>query len=163
MKKITFFLVLIMLFSLAGCNDGNTADFGSSSTNKAEQEDASSVSDDVIEIKDNFFIAQCNDIYLNADSYEGKKVRYEGIFNKYTNPDNNVTYYSVIRQGPGCCGNDGVAGFQVQYDGTWPEHEDWVAAEGVVKISERDGFNTVILYLSSLETKSQRGQEYVTH
>ncbi|MDR2768886.1 MAG: metal ABC transporter permease, partial [Treponema sp.] len=71
----------------------------------------------VVEIKEKMFIAQTNDIYLNAEDYLGKTIRLEGLFKTDSYDDLSKTYCFVMRYGPGCCGNDGSAGFEV----AWPE------------------------------------------
>ena len=40
--------------------------------------------------------------------------------------------YGVIRNTPGCCGNDGLAGLDIRYDGEYPELKTWVEVIGVV-------------------------------
>ncbi|MDR3270345.1 MAG: hypothetical protein LBT32_02365, partial [Peptococcaceae bacterium] len=53
-------------------------------------------SGDILEIKEKMFVAQTNDIYYNAEDYLGKTLKYEGLFTVYTDPETDVTYYSVI-------------------------------------------------------------------
>ncbi|MDR1559486.1 MAG: hypothetical protein LBS84_07295, partial [Clostridiales bacterium] len=81
-------------------------------TESPEQETADA-SGEVIEIREKMFIAQTNDIYFNAEDYLGKMIKYEGIFTVYEIPETGVKYCSVIRYGPGCCGVDANAGFEV--------------------------------------------------
>jgi uncharacterized membrane protein YcgQ (UPF0703/DUF1980 family) len=118
----------------------------------------------VIEIKEKMFIAQTNDVYLNPEDYMGKTIRLEGLFKSSSSPEYGVSYCFVLRYGPGCCGNDGSAGFEVAWDGEpapYPEEDAWVEAEGVLKSYEEDGFPYLYLSLSSLEEKEERGAEFV--
>lgn len=118
---------------------------------------------DEIMLRDKLFIAQCNDIYLNPDEYMDKTIRWEGIYKESTNPETNETYKFVIRLGPGCCGNDGTAGFEILYDGELPKQNDWVEAVGKIEMIEEDGNEFVAVRLSELTVLDVRGQEFVSN
>jgi uncharacterized membrane protein YcgQ (UPF0703/DUF1980 family) len=118
--------------------------------------------DGVIEIKEKMFVAQTNDVYYNAEDYLGKTIKYEGIFDQYTWEENGVTYCSVFRYGPGCCGTDANAGFEVIWDNAYPEPNDWVEAVGVLEEYDEDGYTYLRLALTSLTVLDTRGEEYVT-
>jgi uncharacterized membrane protein YcgQ (UPF0703/DUF1980 family) len=118
---------------------------------------------DEIVLKDKLFIAQCNDIYLNPDEYMGKTIRWEGIYTGATNPETNQTFKFVIRYGPGCCGNDGTAGFEILYDGEPPKINDWVEASGKIEMIEENGEEFVAIRLSELKVLDVRGQEFVSN
>ena len=118
-----------------------------------------------VEIKEKMFIAQVNDVYLNQDEYLGKAVKLEGLFKRdqYIGAD----YCFVLRYGPGCCGNDGFAGFEVAWnnaDGaaSWPADDAWVEANGVFASYEEDDFAHLYIELKSLNVLEKRGAEYVT-
>jgi hypothetical protein len=129
--------------------------------------------DEVVEIREKMFIAQVNDVYLNPEEYLGKTLKLEGIFQAqhYYGTD---PYYFVIRYGPGCCGNDGNAGFEVLWDGAfakkpaeggelaYPEEGDWVEASGVLGTYEEDGYPYLCIALSSLKVLDERGAEFVS-
>jgi zinc transport system permease protein len=118
-----------------------------------------------IEIKEKMFIAQVNDVYLNPEDYLGKTIKLEGIFTLdqyegYENP-----YCFVIRYGPGCCGNDGNAGFEVAWDTqekSYPEADAWVEATGMLSSYEEDGYPYLYLSLASLNVLDTRGAEFVS-
>jgi len=118
---------------------------------------------DTVEIGEKMFIAQINDIYLNADDYLGKKIKLEGVFKKSTGEN---PYYFVIRYGPGCCGNDGLVGFEVAWDKEkaqpYPADDSWVEAKGVLKSYEEQGYQLSYIALSSLNVLTKRGMENVT-
>lgn len=59
-------------------------------------------SNDIIEITDNYFIEQTNDIFLNLNDYVGKTVKMQGLVYTYLNTNEN-TCYAVVRNTPGCC------------------------------------------------------------
>jgi uncharacterized membrane protein YcgQ (UPF0703/DUF1980 family) len=114
------------------------------------------------------FIAQTNDVYLNTEDYLGKTIKLEGLFKSQYYEEMQRAYCFVIRYGPGCCGNDGSAGFEVAWDPgytlgpSYPEEDAWVEAVGVLKTYEEDGFPYLYLALSSLTVKEERGAEFVS-
>ncbi|MDR0642783.1 MAG: metal ABC transporter permease [Treponema sp.] len=121
----------------------------------------------LVEIKEKMFIAQVNDIYLNADDYLGKTIKLEGLFKEEKYAGIDTTYFFVIRYGPGCCGTDGNAGFEVAWDKEiqdrpYPQVDDWVAAEGKLSYYEEDGYPYLYIALSSLEALDKRGAEFVS-
>jgi hypothetical protein len=121
----------------------------------------------VIEIKEKMFIAQINDVYLNADDYLGKTIKLQGIFKLEQYAGIDTFYCFVLRYGPGCCGTDGNAGFEVAWDRDtmpdkpYPNIDDWVEAVGVLKYYEEDGYPYLYLALSSLAVLDERGAEFV--
>jgi uncharacterized membrane protein YcgQ (UPF0703/DUF1980 family) len=143
----------------------------------ASPPEQSSTAPGVFEIREKMFIQQCNDIYLNPDEYLGRTVKLEGIYEEYTDEiDDEIngingtsgTFRYVIRYGPGCCGNDGVAGFQVLFDGLGdldknpaPKQNDWVEAVGTVEWDDREEEVSVLLKLSRLTVMEKRGAEFV--
>jgi hypothetical protein len=120
----------------------------------------------IIEIREKLFIAQTNDVYLNPEDYMGRTIKLEGLF-KTQAPyeENRPPYCFVLRYGPGCCGYDGNAGFEVAWDNEtppYPAEDDWVEAVGGLKTYEEDGYPYLYLALSSLRVLDRRGAEYVT-
>jgi hypothetical protein len=131
-----------------------------------------------LEIREKLFIAQTNEIYLNPEDYLGKTIRLEGLFKVEQYVDEDKQYCFVLRYGPGCCGNDGTAGFEVAwgrpqpYTGAvktlpsgpaFPEVDAWVEAVGVLDTYEEDGYPYIYLDLFSLTEKAERGAEFVIH
>jgi zinc transport system permease protein len=122
----------------------------------------------VIEIREKMFIAQTTDVYQNADDYLGKTIKLQGIFKqeRYTEIDD--SYCFVLRYGPGCCGTDGDAGFEVAWDknllpdSPYPQADEWVEAVGRLDYYEENGYPYLYLALSSLTVLDERGAEFVT-
>jgi uncharacterized membrane protein YcgQ (UPF0703/DUF1980 family) len=122
-----------------------------------------------LEIREKMFIAQTNDVYLNPEDYMGRRIKLEGLFktDKYTGSDKD--YCFVIRYGPGCCGYDGTAGFEVSWTGgradkaadAYPSDDEWVEAVGVLDSYDEDGYPYIYLALESLTVKDERGKETV--
>lgn len=178
MKRI--FAVLLTALLLTGCSGsssssnsqaaivgGGSADITSQSqaesaaSHTLDEANALNVNDDVINIGDKLFIAQTNEIYLNYQDYLGKTIHYEGIYMQ-TEMEGYDPWNYVVRYGPGCCSNDGTAGFEVSYDGEWPEQFAWVEIDGVLETYEINGWQMLILNITSMTEKEERGQEYVT-
>lgn len=185
MKK-SLILILICLMLLAGCSGQTTApepgndgvrDSGTPDVTENSTPAPSSGSDsgaspqntlpaestdpDIIEIKEKMFIAQTNDIYINPEDYLGKTLKYEGLMDSFYYDATDTTYYYVIRYGPGCCGFDANAGFEVRWSGDYPENNAWVEVIGVLEKYEEDGNAYLRLNLSSLTVLDTRGAEYV--
>jgi len=116
----------------------------------------------IFEIKEKMFIAQTNDIYFNPEEYLGKAIKYEGIFCVDEDPETDQKYYTVIRYGPGCCGVDANAGFEVIWNEEYPNQNDWVEVIGVLEEYEYDGYKYLRLALTSLTVLPTRGAEYVS-
>jgi zinc transport system permease protein len=123
--------------------------------------------DGVIQIRERYFTEQVNNVYLNPDEYMGKTIKLEGIFTMEQNEYWPDPYYMVYRNGPGCCGVDGVVGFEVSWTGNkrqkYPKDDSWVEAVGTVsKYGEDDGFQFLYLDLQSLTVLQKRGREDVS-
>ncbi len=116
----------------------------------------------VVEIGEKLFIQQCNDLYANPGDYEDKLVRIEGLCDVWE--QDGETHYAVYRRTPGCCGDDGVMGFYIDYDGeARPQLGDWIAVTAKVKSGkDESGYTTVELVASEVTVTEERGAEYVT-
>ncbi|MDR2482014.1 MAG: metal ABC transporter permease [Treponema sp.] len=118
----------------------------------------------VIDIKEKMFIAQTNEVYLNQEDYLGKTLRLQGLFKVQEGYEKPL--YFVIRYGPGCCGFDGSAGFEVAWDAGhgagYPDVDAWVEATGEFKTYEEDGYPYPYIALSDLRVMNKRGAEYVS-
>jgi hypothetical protein len=118
----------------------------------------------VVEIREKLFIAQTNEIYLNPEEYLGRTIKLEGLFKSEEYPGYGRTYCFVLRYGPGCCGNDGNAGFEVAWPGEsrpLPAIDEWVEAVGTLASYEEEGYPYLYLALSSLNVLETRGAEFV--
>jgi uncharacterized membrane protein YcgQ (UPF0703/DUF1980 family) len=116
-----------------------------------------------IVVREKMFLAQVNDIYLNQEDYIGKTIELEGLFikEKY----NAKEYCYVIRYGPGCCGSDGNAGFEVIWDQAekiYPKNDDWVKASGTLATFDDEGYAMLYISLSALTVLEKRGAEFVS-
>ena len=116
---------------------------------------------DILEIKENLFITQINDIYFNFDSYKNKTIIVEGMFTYFISYFDDAKCPAVYRLGPGCCGNDGWGGFLLDYAGKYPEENEWIRVIGTPYIKETNGFADLYLKVMSIEVKTERGAEFV--
>ncbi|MDR2073160.1 MAG: metal ABC transporter permease [Spirochaetaceae bacterium] len=130
----------------------------------------------IIEIKEKMFIAQINDVYLNPEDYLGKTIKLEGLFKIDSYADMSRIFCFVLRDGPGCCGNDGSVGFEVSWpeasgtnstaplraDHEYPPQDQWVEAVGTLAFYEEEGYPYLYLALDSLKVKQTRGKVFVS-
>lgn len=115
--------------------------------------------DGILHIREDYFVAQSNDIYLNIKNYLGTRIQLEGLF-KAVMKDGKVYHY-VIRYGPGCCEYDSTCGFEVSYGGEYPYENDWVSVTGTLDQYQEDGRDYIVLRADTLKALSERGQETV--
>ena len=141
MKNVfTFILILIFTMCLTGCNS------------KEQQS---------IIIKEESFLTQLNSILLNKDKYINYEITIEGIF--FNDIVDGEVLNAIYRTSPGCCGNDGIAGLDVSWNGDIPVNNSWVKGTGILKKYEKDDKEYLILRLSSLQVLENRGKEFVTN
>jgi uncharacterized membrane protein YcgQ (UPF0703/DUF1980 family) len=168
-------ILAICFFLVSGCGNkeapGDRAPAAAPEISVADSPSAAPVKEGsppekIVEIREKMFIAQTNEIYLNAEDYLGKTIKLEGLF-KWEEYENRKHCF-VLRYGPGCCGYDGNAGFEVAWEGPgkrlpeYPLPDDWVEAAGVLKAYEKDGYSYLYIALSSLRVLEARGAEFVT-
>ena len=119
--------------------------------------------DDIVEIRERMFLSEINDIYLNSDEYIGKKIKYEGYFATFYNESTEENYYFVIRNGPGCCGNDSHVGFEIQWNDDIPMENQWLEVTGILEIYEKNDYKYLRLLLKSFKILDIRGNDTVIH
>jgi len=151
--------VVIALFFMIGCSRTKTTE----SFNDKNLKSTEVSNNKIIEIKEKMFITQVNDVYLNEKDYLGKTIKLEGVFINEPYSDDGDYYYFVVRYGPGCCGNDGVVGFEIKWDKSkerqYPQINSWVESTGVLK--KYEGEEYLYLDLISLNVLDKRGAENV--
>lgn len=154
-RLMSLLLIVVMIFTMCSCSSGKKEP-----ASKAQAKD-----DSVVEITEDLFLTQINDIYTNADDYLGRKIKYQGIFETmpYEEGGESQDILYVFRNSPGCCGNDGTAGFEVAWDGEMPPQDSWVEVEGTLAtFKDKDGNQYLHLELTSLKVLKQRGKEFVS-
>jgi uncharacterized membrane protein YcgQ (UPF0703/DUF1980 family) len=160
MKKYLLVICLLLAMLSSACA-GNT----DAATNEAAGEEDISLGKPAmgydLEIKEKMFIAQVTDIELNASSYEGKVVKVEGMYFGYFDSYSDRDYNYVQRRSPGCCGNDGIVGFEFVFEGDMPENNDWIEVIGKVELFTVEDRERVRLHAEKLTVKDERGAEFV--
>jgi uncharacterized membrane protein YcgQ (UPF0703/DUF1980 family) len=151
MKKILISVLLTCVFC------GLLAGYAGLKGSEAQPDDKK-----IIEIKEKMFVQQCFDIYENPDDYEDKLVKIEGICDVWEEDDE--TLYAVYRRTPGCCGDDGVMGFQFTYNGTPTLAADnWISVTASVLLDEsEDGYTIITLAATDVTVMEKRGKEFVS-
>lgn len=117
--------------------------------------------DKVLVIGERMFAACCEDICLNAKKYEGRRVRLEGICMTAEDPETEGIIYGVFRYSPGCCGDDGLSGFEFRYSGKMPNEDDWIEVEGKFKTVTFASVSFVVIEADRVTVKEERGAEFV--
>ena len=120
----------------------------------------------IIEIRERMFATQVSEVYMNPNDYLQKTIRLEGLFmSSQPYQDRDPVCY-VVRYAPGgCCGDDGMAGFEVKWAKSQtepnPAGNSWVEATGVLKQYMEGMSKYLYLELSALTVLDKRGAEYV--
>ena len=164
MKKIIMIILLILViggivFAIIKIN--NKSSELANKQGESQEAESSIKTEDIIEITDNYFIEKTNDIYVNTEDYIGKTVKFEGLVYSYEDTDGN-TYYAVVRNTPGCCGNDGLAGIDVRYDKEYPEVNTWVEVKGIIEEETVDKTKIPAVKVFSMKEKEE-GKTFVTN
>ena len=118
--------------------------------------------DDVIEIGEQFFVAQILEIYMAADSYQGQTIRYQGMFWSLDRDQDQFSHY-VTRETESCCGPGGIIGFEVLLDDLDIEpfaNYAWVEVTGVLLEPQPGWLRLQVIEIVELE---ERGAEFVRH
>jgi len=146
-------------------SEGTDTEESDSIVENADSEESDTIvekpnSGDVVTINEKMFLTHVTDIYVNAEEYIGKTIQCEGMLLMHDSELLIHPKYFVVRNGPGCCGDDGYVGFEIIWEGEYPEVNEWIEVKGVL---ESDEFNMIRLTLDSLEVLEVRGEETVSH
>ena len=178
MKRL--FIILVVFLFLAGCAGSGETSAPSLQSNQgiaaievegvfpdaAENDTVISAPSDrndgaIIEIGERFFVTQMHQIILNLDRYLGRTIRYEGIFFTNNWDMTGEDYHFVIRHTFGCCGDDGMIGFEVLLNGIEPFPDDtWVEVTGVLELYDTP-WPVLLLNTTSIIEMPERGREFV--
>lgn len=116
---------------------------------------------EAIAIGEKLFISQINDIYYNFDDYKNYHILVEGMFTHLENTKKEKVP-AVYRLGPGCCNNDGWAGFlMANYDFKNLKENDWIKVYGKPRIEINGHFRELYLDVLNIEVLEKRGAELV--
>ena len=173
MKK-NILILLVFAAILLGCGNKKTNEAAAKDNlaPAAKSAPQAAGSSGAIDVRENMFITQLNDINLNYKTYLGRTVKIQGMFKKL-HWDGKSSYF-VYRRTPGCCGDDGEIGFELSWDqnyqgsiagpdgNTYPNSNDWVEVSGELKSYEKSGFPFLYLALAELNVLGERGAEFVS-
>ena len=150
-----------MISSTSDSSNTNNNTTKSNEKVRKSTEKAKADTSNMVEITDNFFIEQTNDLYLNSNDYIGKTIKIEGLIYSYEDSNGDICY-AVVRNTPGCCGSDGLAGLDIRYDEDYPEEDTWVEVIGVVGTDTMYGSKIPAIQVSSMTVK-EKGTTFVTN
>ena len=126
---------------------------------------ADSEDDDIVEIREQFFMQQTDYILRNLDEFTGRTLQFEGVFfGVEETPPGSDTHYFVVRFAAGCCGDDGQSfGFEV-YLGDFEPFEDnaWVSVTGVLELRDSWQPNNPVVVVTEIEEMRFRGSSVIT-
>ena len=161
-----FLCASLIAICLAGCDSDSTEFDEYNSSIKVEQVERENESGEkytgrkitalpniegkkINEIGDSFFIEATNDVIVNLSEYVGKAISIQGFISRDKAKNGDMSY-SVYRQTPGCCGNDGIAGLDIVCKDDYPQVGTWVKATGIV---EKDPFNekNPVIFVAKVE------------
>jgi len=171
MKKRALLCCCLCICLLTGCAKSDTVgnqaaadEIANTDTDISEIEtsiETKEADEGIYEIKEDMFITQCNDIYLNPDDYLDKMIKIEGLYYNMEDTEEGIIRHYVIRYGPACCVDDSSAGFEIRYDGEYPEINDWIIVTASIEKIKRNGNDFVALNVISFEVSEERGAEQV--
>jgi len=160
-KKIIMLILLVLILILISLlfvhidsnknkTENNIKTYGKNSNDTKEE---------VLILKDKFFITQLNDIYYNIDEYKGKRIEISGF------PMTDGKRKFVGRYGPGCCSNDSYAYIEYKFSDELDlvDEKDWIKVTGTIeKRYEGSRINTYIK-ATSVEKLDVRGLDTVVN
>lgn len=108
-------------------------------------------------IKDNYFVGQINEFYMNYNMYIGKKVSYEGYV--LYSPAGQI---GVVRD-YFCCGLDSYpVGLECnEFNGDKPNEQEWVKVTGTLSTATDGQGVYPVLKDAKLEIMQTRGEQTV--
>ncbi|WP_461614795.1 TIGR03943 family putative permease subunit [Clostridium sp. Marseille-QA1073] len=141
----------------------NTYDSDGQSEKNIDRKDSSSENQsrpkaDII-IRDNFFLGQLDDMYINLNSYKGKTIQYEGFIYNLVEEENAKQPFAVCRK-YFCCGTDAyLVGLPCEFSGDIPDNNLWVVVTGI--LTEDEEGHSPYLKVTDLSALSEPGNEFI--
>lgn len=119
--------------------------------------------DEIIAIGDEDFIEEMDRIYIEASSYEGRRMTYEGFVAEIGENEEGAQYtvarfFDIDHEDHN---HTILVGMNSIYEGKWPAVDTWVRVEGTIELQDVGGEPYPILRVETLETLPTRGQEKV--
>lgn len=166
-KKIGLLLLSSVVF--VGCNSAkvqeNEAQIQPDVQIEATGETANkeeTMDSDVVQIGDDNFVKQMDEIHAYVGEYEGKTVSYEGFV---VQVDEEGKQHTVVRDYDLSHEDHSHAiyvGLYSTYEGEWPVEDTWVRVTGKIRKETVNGQEYPLLEIEELKVMDVRGQEKVT-
>lgn len=123
-----------------------------------EQSDINNID---ITIKDDTFITQMDEVFINIYDYIGKTMKVEGIVKNVLGKNFAVVrLYDMQHEDHS---HEVTVGIDAEYDGEVPAEDSWVEIIGVIDKQVRDEKDRPVLKVKSLEKKFTWGQAKVVN
>jgi len=125
-----------------------------------ENETVNRENKEVVNIDEKVFLSQMTDIYMNTNDYIGRIISMEG----YMLPDDtgDEIIGAVVRNSPGCCGDDGITGLSYIWDGDVPAENEWIKVTGVLSVRVEGEQIYLVIEADEVEVMEERGLEFVS-
>jgi len=130
------------------------------SNNLTENNTPSIIKTNDIVIKDESFITQLDDIFINLDEYLGKTLKIQGIVKIIDN-----STFSIIRlydMTHDDHTHEVFVGIDANYSGNLPAEDTWIEASGVIDKQLKNGEEEPVLKIKTF-SKIEEGQRKVTY
>ena len=114
-----------------------------------------------ITIKDDTFITQMDEVYINIYDYIGKTMKVEGIVKNVSGKMFTVVRLYDMQHGDHS--HEVTVGVDAEYDGEVPAEDSWVEIIGVIDKQVKDEKDVPVLKVKSLENKFTWGQVKVVN
>ena len=163
-KTVAMFAIVTCV--LVGCQSDTaqetTIESNTQGASEADdQQNKEVVNKEVFNIEEKLFLSQMTDIYTNSQDYIGRIISLEGYM-FMDSPEADVVG-GVVRNTPGCCGDDGMTGFLYTWSGAKPKENEWIRVTGVLTERESDDASPYfVLEASEVKVLEVRGEEFVT-
>ena len=98
---------------------------------------------EIVEITDNYFIEQTNDVYINLNDYIGKTVKMNGSFSVYEDEETGKVYFACyIADATACCsqGIEFTLSGEHVYPDDYPEVGSEIVVQGIFETYEENGY-----------------------
>ena len=113
---------------------------------------------EIIRIDEKVFVSQITEIQTNSLDYVGRQVSLEG----YMLEQDTTGVGGIVRDAPGCCGDDGLIGFLFSWSGKLPQPNEWIRVTGVLTREEGEGVVHFKIIANDVEILEERGVQFVT-
>lgn len=155
MKRIICLLFTGLLVAFSGCSSSSVPKSSyPESTDAAASSALSEAVEKTITFTDENFGQQMESISLLPNAYIGRPIQYSGYFctQEITTGRETAAIPFVLRDIPADAHGCTTAGFEIYYEGEYPENDQWVEITGVLEYVVHGGLQLLRVQVSSWET-----------